>query len=155
MPISFVSKKCPNVKHCPEKSVAYAYMMQEQLRGSGEVGARASRQRVREVQVPWKRAEPKAIFARDSLVHDLVVKPTKQFVRSILPPEWREALRIRATEPLDEHKSPHGRGVHGRRRERQRGGLQLHPSGQAVNVSEQSQAGIPARQTRVVFKRAG
>jgi hypothetical protein len=150
-----MSKKCPNVKHWPEKSVAYAYMMQEQLRGSGEVGGRACRQRVREVRVPREKAEPKAIFAKDSLVRDLVVKPAKQFVRSILPPEWREALGIRATEPLAERKSPHGRGVDGRRRERQRGGLQLHPGGQAVNVSEQNQAGIPARQTRVVFKRAG
>lgn len=98
-----VSNKCPNVKHEEGGRCHNARrMIEQQISGAGnEAGAGEQISgETREPMQPKRRG-----LAEEGLIVDLVVKPVKELVKSVLPPEVQEALGIRET-PKQEKKPP-------------------------------------------------
>jgi hypothetical protein len=99
-----MSNKCPHVKHSDDSGATMPDDMKEQqivdvvgsVAGTGAKASQGSSEPMR----PKRRG-----LVEEGLIVDLVVKPVKELVKSILPPEMREALGIRET-PKQDKKPP-------------------------------------------------
>ena len=98
-----MSNKCPNVKHSGDSGATMPDDMKEQqISGAGNEaspGVQIGRE-TREPMLPKRRGW----LAEEGLIVDLVAKPVKELVKSVLPPEVQEILGIR--EPPKQKEKP-------------------------------------------------